>query len=507
MLAKSLIPGPTNRHDLTGTIDANLNIRRTDLKQPPNKWALKEVQVGGGQYINVLATFAVRKDQKSLQIKRDRSDYSGNIEWIAKRYVILHDTEASERRAWLVDGASALLHLVFASLWKNQHGVLRDSYTFDLGRLKEFFGSRPSGMATSLSVLMNAKFLATRLRARDPMNPSDWYLFRDRVDEIFDLLAQMIDHQEDINSCSGLGNLVSFSPWRQHVGWAFADITSPGEPCNLKATYLKQHGEGWAYFARELHAVTLFGHGFGDLLRPATVVPDPCNHCLWGSLAPKGGDILAVSLEDLKLHSESSDHRRVETRSILGQRLSEASNDSCFKACSRDSCASQRIQTFHRVSGKGYDPVWEDVNLPELDERSSNINGAALLGVQPRAPPKWGGSRKKRDRQQPGELLQSHVNSDELCVVDGLSNSTTRSSSLGQSHESIQMTPVQTPSTPGSSVLSTQMDSSSAIDEAIENTTYQKSKGKTPIWRVQDGANNLVRKLKLPRNTSQGNTA
>ncbi|KAI0102620.1 hypothetical protein GGR51DRAFT_527089 [Nemania sp. FL0031] len=492
----------TEVEQFAGTIDANLNIRRVDLKPPPNEWDVKEIQVGGGQYINVLATFAVRKDQKSLQIERDRSDYSGNMEWIARRHVILHNTEASERRAWLIDGASALLYLVFASLWKNQHGVLRDSYTFDFEQLKGFFSSRPAGMATSLSVLMNPKFLGTKLRARDPMNPSDWYLLRDRVNETFDLLSQIIDHQEDISPGNGLGNFVSFSPWKQHVGWAFADIASPGEPCNLKATYLKQHGEGWVYFARELHAITLFGHGFGNLLRPATVTPDPCNRCLWGSLAPKGGDILAVSLENLKSHSESSDQRRLEMRCILGQRLSSESHGSCFRACSRDSCTCQRIQTFHRVSGKGYNPVWENASLPELDEGYSSINGAALLGIRARGRLKWTRSSKKRDQQQPDDLHQSQVDPDELCVVDGVSISTTQSSSLDLSHDSIQMTSIQTPSTPGSSIPSRHRDSSSTIDEAIGNTPYHTSKGKTPIRRMQDGANDWVRKLKSPQNTS-----
>ncbi|KAI0436415.1 hypothetical protein F4803DRAFT_557018 [Xylaria telfairii] len=82
----------TEVENLAGTIDANLDIRRTDLKPPPNEWTLKELQVGGGQYFNVMATFAVRKGQRALQIERDRSDYNGNMEWIAKRYVILHDT-------------------------------------------------------------------------------------------------------------------------------------------------------------------------------------------------------------------------------------------------------------------------------------------------------------------------------------------------------------------------------------------------------------------------------
>ncbi|KAI1292467.1 hypothetical protein F5Y03DRAFT_21669 [Xylaria venustula] len=491
----------TEVEGFAGTIDANLNIRPTDLQQPPTEWALKEIQVGGGQYINVLATFAVRKDQKSLQIERDRSDYCGNIEWIAKRYVILHDTEASERRAWLIDGASALLHLVFTSLWKNQHGVLGDSYTFNFQQLKEFFSSRQAGMKTSLSVLMNAKFLGTRLRARDPMSPSDWYLLRDRVDEVFDLLAQMIDHQEDINPGSGLGNLVSFFPWKQHVGWAFADIASPGEPCTLKATYLKQHGEGWAHFARELHAVTLFGNGFGDLLQPATVTQEPCDRCFWGSLAPKGGDILAVSLEDLKSHLESSDQRRLEIRCILGQRLSSASSGSCFRACSRDSCASERIHTFRRVSGKGYDPVWEEASLPELDDGHSSINGAALLGVRPRGRQIWRGSKKKRDQQQPDDLHQPQGDSDERGMVDGISISITPSSSVS-GHDSIQMTSIQTPPTPGSSIMSRQLDSSSAVDQSIENLPQQISKAKTPIQKIQKGASDWVYRLKSPRSNS-----
>ncbi|KAI0436416.1 hypothetical protein F4803DRAFT_572530 [Xylaria telfairii] len=319
--------------------------------------------------------------------------------------------------------------------------------------LRQFPGHCSARMAASLSALMNPTFLSTRLRAEDPMNPSDWYLLRDRVDEIFDLLAQMIDHQEDINSGNGLGKLVSFSPWKHHVGWAFADVASPGEP----------------------------------------FTPDPCTRCLWKSLAPKGEDILAVSLDDLKLHSESNDRRRLEVKYILRQRLSEDSCDSCFRACSRGNCANQRIHTFHKISGKGYDPSWGEAGLHRLEEDSTSINGAALLGVRFRALRKWRDTGRNRD-QRHEDQHQPETNFDGLGVVYGVPKSISQNSSGGSSQDSIL-----TPSTPGSSVLLSQSDSLATTDEGTKTTSQQVRRGRTPFRMIQGGTNNWVHKLKSPQ--------
>src|SRR5690242_17417171 len=64
-------------------------------------------------YVQMNATVALGKKDRPLSLIDD-NDFNEKISWIAGKYVLLHDVEA--RIGWLVDGASALLHLLRASL-------------------------------------------------------------------------------------------------------------------------------------------------------------------------------------------------------------------------------------------------------------------------------------------------------------------------------------------------------------------------------------------------------
>jgi len=46
--------------------------------------------------------------------------------------------------------------------------------------------------------------------------------------------------------------------------------------------------------------MTLFGSGFGNIIRPAKTDKDSCNRCLWNMQMPLGKDILALTVADLE---------------------------------------------------------------------------------------------------------------------------------------------------------------------------------------------------------------
>ncbi|KAB8074405.1 hypothetical protein BDV29DRAFT_173691 [Aspergillus leporis] len=69
----------------------------------------------------------IRSDHKAAHGKKDisicitRDSYRAKLEWISKKHVVLWDVKHD--RGWLVNGASALLHLVRAYLEYDERGT------------------------------------------------------------------------------------------------------------------------------------------------------------------------------------------------------------------------------------------------------------------------------------------------------------------------------------------------------------------------------------------------
>ncbi len=119
----------------TGMPHASLDIHPSGLPCPGSGWALEKVTISAGQYIVGGGTFSLAKKDKALSITRGNLDYVSRIEWINGKSVVLHDVD--DRIAWLVDGTSALLHLVRKSLVQDSKGDFRHLWLFKPGSLKE----------------------------------------------------------------------------------------------------------------------------------------------------------------------------------------------------------------------------------------------------------------------------------------------------------------------------------------------------------------------------------
>ncbi|KAJ8120374.1 hypothetical protein ONZ43_g2906 [Nemania bipapillata] len=76
-------------------------------------------------------------------------------------------------------------------------------------------------------------------------------------------------------------------------GWAFRDLAVEKEQLEPYATTLPEVGRCWVDFTRNISAVTLFGRGFGELIRPG-------NACEAWTELPRGKFLLATSGKVLK---------------------------------------------------------------------------------------------------------------------------------------------------------------------------------------------------------------
>lgn len=93
----------------------------------------------------------------------------------------------------------------------------------------------------------------------------------DLVSDIFAILSLLFDIQGDASTVDGYGARIRASPRRQLEGWDFADVATFEETVHPKVASLKETGLGWVDLVRSVNAVTLFGVGFGELVKPELV--------------------------------------------------------------------------------------------------------------------------------------------------------------------------------------------------------------------------------------------
>ncbi|UNI20829.1 hypothetical protein JDV02_006880 [Purpureocillium takamizusanense] len=298
----------------TGCADANYNIRWSGLDQPRAGCAFEKVTITAGHYITSGVSCVLGKKDKPVHAWK-RDDYVVRLKWISKKFVVLYDVR--DRRAWLVDGASALLHLVRASLKHDQNDAFSSLCLFDASSFKE--SGRPgTGKSASIEILTNKHNIGLplyenpdsskkKISVDEAGNQSSVlsvtqanYTLRQRIDSICHTLEQIVAHQADVSSEDGVGFRVKTTLRRQLEGFNFMDVATDEDPIWPRVTTLRVTGRGWVDFARSIHAVTLFGSRFGELIRPATRGRNACGNCLFNAEVPKGRDYLAVCVPEVE---------------------------------------------------------------------------------------------------------------------------------------------------------------------------------------------------------------
>jgi hypothetical protein len=409
------------------------------LQKTHQGFAFEKVTISGGQFISAGASFLVGKKDNPILI-RARDDYLSKLRWMSKKSVVLYDV--GDRRAWMVDGVSALLHLVRASLKHNQEDDFTDLCLFDPKDLEEA-SAGCLGKAAAISVLINERNKNMKLHqgADDSFQEettneegkvekvtkrkTTYYCFKDRVDHIYHVLEQIIAHQSHVESQDGVGFKIKCSPRIQLEGFDFMDIASDEDPLWPRVTTLVATGVGWVDFARAMHAITLFGRGFGELFRSSSE-SQLCTH--WAEV-PKGHDYLAVSVPDLK--------------DILRKRGCTLSNpwrlvdeirwhnpEKLFEPCksskkSRTPKCCERVQVLLPSS---FPSLWARSyrNPPHLED-----TGAVIFGHNRKFPLRWGDSGDPEESEPSVPTLNVPMSPPDSGIGSSIS-STPSSTSISQ---------------------------------------------------------------------------
>lgn len=288
-------------------MNASKDLKRTKgLPQPSSGCRLDRISLSGGKIISAGASIAlgVKDPPAHLTIK----GYIPKLKSIDGKYVVLWDE--ADKRGWLVNGTTALLHLVRASLRHSSQDKFSSAFLWKQSDMTE--------PESAVDVLINSANRGLKLYADKPTvsdedevkreggNDSekestankrkwDYYTFQDLVEQHYHYLDQIIDYQMRAEARNGADLKANFRTRLE--GWDFVELaTDSSIQIFPRVATLQALGWGWVDFIRSIGAVTLIGSHFGELMRPA-VFKGMCPR--WMTL-PKDKYYLAVSGADLE---------------------------------------------------------------------------------------------------------------------------------------------------------------------------------------------------------------
>ncbi|KAI5923380.1 hypothetical protein F4810DRAFT_668607 [Camillea tinctor] len=302
-------------NNYTGAPSAKYKIDWSCLPKPHQSCAFEKVSISGGRYISAGVSIALGIKDKPVHIHFG-DDYNQMLSVIGQRHFVFYDVK--DRRAWLVDGASGLLHLLRASIreLRSEYEV-HSRFLLNDDQFEEAVATH-TGSSAARSFLFNEnnKNLRLYVKSREEWlettaqlnegNPEEvtkakvtYFCVRNRVEQICNILAQMMAHQDDVHTQAGVGFRLQKAPLQQLEGFDFKDVATNQGTLWPKVSTLHQMGAGWTEFTRAIHALTFFGTGFGELFQPADRNSE-CSSCLWNHSVPKGQDYLVACTAELE---------------------------------------------------------------------------------------------------------------------------------------------------------------------------------------------------------------
>ena len=272
---------------------------------------LENVSLTAGKYLTPGVSFAV--GVRDIPVHLHPKPYLTKLNELRHKLLVFWDVEA--KRGWLVNGLDGLLHLLRATLKHYEADefmklvLVSKSENIAEPKSEDLLKPSTESGTYAFNILRdenNMKLPILPDKDDVEVESEDLKLLRrkkkfvrleDRVEELYSILEILIDHQLEKAGQSGLR--IKTHARRRLEGWDFKDLVSDNDPiCPLVET-IEAVGKGWVDFIRSIQAVTLFGRGFGDIMRPSDEI---CPH--WRQL-PEGKFYLAARVSDLEMIMET----------------------------------------------------------------------------------------------------------------------------------------------------------------------------------------------------------
>lgn len=282
---------------------------------------MDRINVGGGKFVTFNASFAMGVKDKSAYTTLD--DYQSKIWNMSSEYFVIYDVETE--KAWLLNGATVLLHLLRA-FYAYAHDPANDMHDTMRSEAKDNFDGFPGktgkGLAVAVLLHMENRHLplweisnGTTIKIVDKADDDDEtkrktshtlersatnFPVQDRVTVMADALEVAIAMFNDKEETNGYKTRLKLLPRNHLTGYDFMEFARPRKRIPPKVAIINQYTSGWTEFTRELGCVGLFGRGFGDLMGPVASsspipgipAPPPCR---FNTHHPR---LLAITIKD-----------------------------------------------------------------------------------------------------------------------------------------------------------------------------------------------------------------
>ncbi|RYP76199.1 hypothetical protein DL769_003670 [Monosporascus sp. CRB-8-3] len=347
------------------------------------------------------------------------STYSVQIEHAREIYAVLYDVES--QRGWLVDGASALLHLVRTQVVRKPYGGANSLFNNpDANRWNFEHPAINGGERVAVDILnkeSNMKHVILRefssyadetiaVRQEEAISTVDedsndetnersgkvpdlgekrkeiykTTCFRELVTQTWSTLEQIYDRQ--IEDATTHTTMHLQNPLLTILeGYELMSIVSAEHILTRRYVELQLNGAAWIDLTKQIHAITLFGQHFGDIYKPTEGLwRRICDN--WRTV-PRGHEYLAAPislLKEIKQHSWRQGQIESNSPEIVKGFLCSPSEDA-FRTC-EPNCK----HSFNRVQRPRPSTREEILNLINLRKKVpqkadfAETNGALLFG-------------------------------------------------------------------------------------------------------------------------------
>jgi hypothetical protein len=275
------------------------SISASGLRKPPSSIVIDRMYIEAGSNVIGGLNMGINKKEQPFWLKRT-SDYPRMLGWVALQPIVFYDV--SDSRAWLVDGVSALLHLVRLSLYLDKNDPESPyEWVFDSSKFKDTWDGC-TGRLAALKTLkswdnLDLNVYVKEKSGRDGKTVTEYSTLRERVDEILHSIEILIDRQVKIASQDGIAISQTIDTRKSLVGFDILDVVKPLGPIGTRIMHFDSCGDGWVDLIPSIGVTTIFGNGFGDLILPA----DSNLVCSKWKSVPTGVNYMAASVSTLKM--------------------------------------------------------------------------------------------------------------------------------------------------------------------------------------------------------------
>ncbi|KAF9786522.1 hypothetical protein IL306_002720 [Fusarium sp. DS 682] len=227
--------------DLCGDATANHNVKTSGLKKPPASIVIDRLYLEAGKDLVGGLNMSINKKEQPFWLERE-NDYPSLLKWIAVQPIVFYDVV--DCRAWLVDGASALLHLVRISLYLDENDPESTyEWVFDATKLKDKW----DGLAGRLAALKTLKtwdnlglnvYVLGKQRRGDDVSETRYSTLETRVKKILHSIEILIDRQAKVVSQDGIRISQTLDLRRNIIGFDILDVLTPLGPIHPRIKHL-----------------------------------------------------------------------------------------------------------------------------------------------------------------------------------------------------------------------------------------------------------------------------